>query len=81
MQQNENANQTETAELRSGVFSVNNSKIVGMTVSEVRDLYSAKFNIASDTTSFNGKAVVDASYVIKPGDQIEFTRATGEKGA
>lgn len=80
-EQNVNANQeAPKAQIKSGVYSAENAAAVGKTIAEVRGMFQNKFNIPDGAAAFNGKQRVDEDYVVREGDQIQFSRVTGEKG-
>lgn len=69
----------QVATVKYGVYS-QPGNFVGKTVDEVRKNLSAQWNIPTDASAFKGKEQMDASYVIQPGDSLEFHRRMGEKG-
>jgi HTH-type transcriptional regulator/antitoxin HigA len=60
-------------------YDMENDALVGKTVSEMRGLLSGLLNIpTSATPKVNGESV-DANYVLKDGDKLEFVRPGGQK--
>lgn len=80
-QQGQQAQQNNgMAVIKSGVYR-QEVPFVGRSISDVRKQMSAQWNIDSNAQAFKGKNVLDESYIIQDGDQIEFHRRHGEKGA
>ena len=55
--------------------------IAGKSVSEVRQSLKEPLNIAPRALALVNGRDVAASYILKQGDQLEFVRLAGEKGA
>lgn len=54
---------------------------VGHTVAQVRDMYSQIMNLPGDVSAvINGKKV-SADHIIKQGEEVEFVKEAGVKGA
>jgi len=54
--------------------------VAGMKISEVVSSYQEIFNIPDNATALVGGKSVSGSYVVKPGDNIEFIKPAGKKG-
>jgi len=54
--------------------------VAGMKISEVVSSYQEIFNIPDNATALVGGKTVSGSYVVKPGDNIEFIKPAGKKG-
>lgn len=67
------------ANLRYGVYS-QPTNVAGKTVKEVRDQFAKVWGIPTDAVAYAGKDKLGDDHVIQPGQNIEFTRRTGEKG-
>jgi hypothetical protein len=82
----ENNMQSQKQQVSSGIanvrFGVYNqpSNVGGKTVAEAREQFSRLWGIPKDAIAYKGKDKLDESYVIQPGDNIEFHRRAGEKG-
>jgi hypothetical protein len=73
------SSQSKMARAKSGVWEEENN-FAGMTVAEVRASRTKTWRIPADSVAYKGKAVVDESYIIEPGDKIEFVKGQGVKG-
>ena len=73
----EGANKQAT--IRYGVYGQPGSH-AGKTVGEVRNQLSGAWSIPIDAKAHKGKVSLEDSYVIQPGDSIDFHRSLGEKG-
>jgi hypothetical protein len=51
----------------------------GSTVGDVRDRFTDAYSIGDKTALINGRTV-DDNFVPKAGDELSFSKATGEKG-
>jgi hypothetical protein len=68
-----------SAQIRYGVYN-NPGSHAGKSVSDLRGQFSAMWGIPTDANAYKGKEKLDDSYVIQPGDNVEFHRRAGEKG-
>lgn len=78
-QQNQTSSASSVANIRYGVYN-QPSPVSGKTVAEVRQQFSKLWGISADAVAYKGKDKLDESYVIQPGDNLEFHRRSGEKG-
>lgn len=56
------------------------SSLVGKTVDEIRDEFGDILNIPESTTPLVNDVVVRESYELVDGDELVFSRPTGQKG-
>ena len=67
------------AQIRYGVYN-NPGNHVGKSVSDLRNQFGSMWGIPTDASAYKGKEKLDDTYVVQPGDHIEFHRRAGEKG-
>lgn len=65
--------------LKYGVYNAQGS-YAGKNVTQIRSEMGSVWQIPADAAAYKGKERLADSYVIEPGDQIEFHRKMGEKG-
>jgi hypothetical protein len=56
------------------------ANLTGKSVSEVRAMLTQALNIDSDAVPKINDLIVDPSYIMKDGDELEFVKASGTKG-
>ena len=74
-----NEGASRQATVRYGVYGQPGS-YAGKTVGDVRRQLSSAWSIPADAQAHKGKTALDDTYVIQPGDSIDFHRKLGEKG-
>jgi hypothetical protein len=67
------------ANIRYGVYN-QPAPVSGKSVAEVRQQFAKLWGISADAIAYKGKDKLDETYVIQPGDNLEFHRRAGEKG-
>lgn len=55
-------------------------QFAGKTIAEVRAMRKDLWNIPADASAYVGREKVTDSYIIQPGDQVDFSKRMGEKG-
>lgn len=68
-----------TATIRYHLYT-NAGSYAGRSVGQVRQELAAMWGIPNDAAAYKGKEKMEDSYIIEPGDQLEFHRRMGEKG-
>jgi len=56
------------------------AQMCGKSVAEVRGMLSQALNIDTVAVPTVNGSTVDPSYILKDGDELEFVKASGEKG-
>lgn len=68
------------ATVKSGVWDKESEGFVGRNVQGIRDEFQPFWTIPEDATPYVNNQPVDGNYVMKPEDNLEFVRKSGEKG-
>lgn len=71
----------EKATVKYSMYTETSQSLVGKTVRQARDQYGQTWEIDNQASAWSGKTQLKDDYVIQPGDEIQFMRRQGEKGA